>query len=104
MLCVLSLDNFSDKIRWSLDLRWQDANKTVGFFGLKDGVRMRSSTDPNFKIDWEQFDAVSRHEKQFESMNTASSAKPSTLARSLFLCVLYTTQNIYIYIYIYKYI
>lgn len=74
-----SLDNFSDKIRWSLDLRWQDANKTVGFFGLKDGVRMRSSTDPNFKIDWEQFDAVSRHEKQFESMNTVEEEFDTTI-------------------------
>lgn len=74
-----SLDNFSDKIRWSLDLRWQDANKMVGFFGLKDGVRMRSSTDPNFKIDWEQFDAVSRHEKQFESMNTVEEEFDTTI-------------------------
>lgn len=73
LFCVLSTNNFSDKIRWSLDLRWQDANKPVGFYGLKNGVQMRSSSDPNFKIDWEAFDAVSRHEKQFESMNTASS-------------------------------
>lgn len=64
-----SLDNVSDKIRWSLDLRWQDAKKPVGFYGLKPGIQMRSSSESNFKIDWDSFDAVNRHEKQSESMN-----------------------------------
>lgn len=61
-----SLNNFSDQIRWSLDLRWQRADKSVGFYGLKDGVRMRSSTDPNHKIDWDTFNGVDRTSKQYE--------------------------------------
>ena len=48
-----SLENFSNKIRWSLDLRWIDPNKSTGFFGLKDPVVMRKADDPNFNIDWE---------------------------------------------------
>ena len=58
-----SLNNQSDKVRWSLDLRWQRVDKPVGFFGLKEGVQMRSSTDPNFKINWEGFNALDRHEE-----------------------------------------
>ena len=30
-----SLENISDKIRWSLDLRWQRPDKPNGFYGLK---------------------------------------------------------------------
>ena len=32
---LLSLENFSDKIRWSMDLRWQRPDKPNGFYGLK---------------------------------------------------------------------
>ena len=61
-------------VRWSLDLRWQRADHPVGFYGLKTGVKMSSSTDPNFKIDWESCDNVDRNIKQAEycgvSINT----------------------------------
>jgi len=61
MWLYFSLPNLSKKIRWSLDLRWQKASEAVGFYGLKEGVRMRSSTDPNLKIDWESYDTIDRH-------------------------------------------
>ena len=61
--CVPSLDNMSDDVRWSLDLRWQRADQPVGFYGLKQGVLMRSSAGP-VDIDWSGFNAVDRHEKQ----------------------------------------
>ena len=48
-----SLENFSDKIRWSLDLRWQKPYLPNGFYGLKKSVPMRKADDPNFVIDWE---------------------------------------------------
>ena len=53
-----SLENFSDKIRWSLDLRWQDPNKPNGFrgtiqFSKKEGVIMCKANDPNYEINWE---------------------------------------------------
>ena len=53
-------------------MRWQDANKPPGFYGLKDSVRMRSSTDPNFKINWDPFVSVNRHTKQVESVQGVS--------------------------------
>ncbi|KAK0041958.1 hypothetical protein Bpfe_028588 [Biomphalaria pfeifferi] len=56
-----SLNNISDEIRWSLDLRWQNPEKPVGFYGLKEGVLMRSAKNPVTKIDWEGFNKVDRH-------------------------------------------
>lgn len=48
-----SLENYSNKIRWSLDLRWQEPSKPVGFYGLKDPIVMRRAGDPNYKVEWE---------------------------------------------------
>jgi len=62
MCFYFSLPNLSNKVRWSLDFRWQKAGDPVGYYGLKEGLRMRSSTDPNLKIDWERFEAVDRHD------------------------------------------
>ena len=45
-----------------MDLRWQRADKKVGFYGLKEGVKLRSE-DPNFKIEWDSFDSVDRQKK-----------------------------------------
>lgn len=58
----------SKAIRWSLDLRWQRPSEPVGFYGLKEGLLMRSSKDPSMKIDWVSFDAVNRHDKQTAAM------------------------------------
>ena len=60
-----SMNNTSNDIRWSLDLRWNRAQDPTGFYGIKDGIRMRSSKNPNnYEIteeDWDAFDGVSRH-------------------------------------------
>ena len=62
---MFSLSNVSECIRWSLDLRWQKTGQPCGLWGLKDGVRMRSS-DPSFKeIDWETFNETDRNKQQF---------------------------------------
>ncbi|KAJ8308228.1 hypothetical protein KUTeg_013102 [Tegillarca granosa] len=63
-----SLPNLSKDVRWSLDLRWQKPQDPLGFYGLKEGVLMRSSKDPNLEIDWESFNAVDRNKKQIEYM------------------------------------
>ena len=47
-----SLENYSDKVRWSLDFRWQDPKKPTGFYDLKECVIMRKADDPNYKVDW----------------------------------------------------
>ena len=59
-----SLPNESEGIRWSLDLRWHRASDPGGLWGLKNAVVMRKSSDPNFKIDWTEFDSVNRHTVQ----------------------------------------
>lgn len=64
----------SNKIRWSLDLRWQRPSEPVGFYGLKDGILMRTSKDPNYKIDWESFNKIDRHQVQKESIEENESA------------------------------
>ena len=62
----------SNEIRWSLDLRWQRADAPLGFYGLKDGVRLRSS-DPNFtSIDWEKFNAKDRNVEQLKHLDIVS--------------------------------
>jgi len=70
MMVPFSLMNKSDIIRWSLDLRWQRADRDVGFYGLKHGVRLRSSTDPNLVIEWDSFNAVMRHDRHKEGPET----------------------------------
>lgn len=59
-----SLPNMSNEVRWSLDLRWQRAQDPDGLWGLKKPVLMRKKDDPDFKIDWTEFDSVDRHAKQ----------------------------------------
>jgi len=71
VMLAFSLMNNSDVIRWSLDLRWQRADHDVGFYDLKQGVRMRSSTDPNLVIDWDSFNAVTRHDRHKQGPDTA---------------------------------
>ncbi|KAK7103955.1 phytanoyl-CoA dioxygenase domain-containing protein 1 homolog [Littorina saxatilis] len=56
-----SLNNVSNDIRWSLDLRWQKPDKSVGFYDMKEGVLMRTKDKPNLKVDWSSFDAIERH-------------------------------------------
>ncbi|XP_013396291.1 uncharacterized protein LOC106163289 [Lingula anatina] len=63
-----SLNNYSDAIRWSLDLRWQTPHKSCGFYGLKEGLLMRSSKDPNVQIDWDTFLGLNRTKEQHKSV------------------------------------
>jgi ectoine hydroxylase-related dioxygenase (phytanoyl-CoA dioxygenase family) len=47
-----STENFSDKIRWSVDLRWQRPDQPSGFDAIKPPILMRTS-DPAFRPDWD---------------------------------------------------
>lgn len=67
-----SLDNISDHIRWSVDLRWQSPNHPYGYYNLKDGVVFRTKDDPNHVVDWDTFDGVDR----FQVTNDAVTEKP----------------------------
>ncbi|XP_003388892.1 PREDICTED: uncharacterized protein LOC100639747 [Amphimedon queenslandica] len=61
-----SLENFSENVRWSLDLRWQDPKKSNGFHGLRDCVLMRSVDSPNHVINWEGFGILDRKELEID--------------------------------------
>lgn len=55
-----STENYSDTIRWSIDLRWQRPNELSGMEGIKDPILMRSSADPQYRPDWAGWAKVSR--------------------------------------------
>ena len=65
------MPNTSDSIRWSLDLRWQRADEPVGFYGVKDGLLLRSE-DKNYKIDWTEWSTTDRTKRQLEVLNMVS--------------------------------
>jgi len=55
-----STENFSDIIRWSIDLRWQRPGEPSGMEGIKEPILMRTASDPNYKPKWKEWAAVSR--------------------------------------------
>ena len=63
-----SLENKSNKVRWSLDLRWQHPDKPNGFHGLKESLTMRRKSQPNMTIDWEPFATWDRNKEQAEDV------------------------------------
>ena len=67
-----SLENYSNKVRWSVDLRWQNPNRSPGFYGLKECVTMRKADDPNYQIDWENFANLDRTVLQEKEVGQAN--------------------------------
>ncbi|XP_072022978.1 phytanoyl-CoA dioxygenase domain-containing protein 1 homolog [Amphiura filiformis] len=59
-----SLENHSDIIRWSLDLRYQRPDRPSGLWGVKECVVLRTKKEKNFKINWEDFEKVDRTKAQ----------------------------------------
>ncbi len=48
-----SLENYSEDVRWSVDLRFQNPRDPAGFHtGLVDPIIMRKAEDPSYKPDW----------------------------------------------------
>ena len=71
-----SLENYSDKVRWSLDLRWQRPDEPNNFFGLKDCILLRSVDKLDHVIDWEGFAAVDRNKLQMGFEGDKQEADP----------------------------
>ena len=71
-----SLENYSDKVRWSLDLRWQRPDEPNNFFGLKDCILLRSVDKLDNAIDWEGFAAVDRNKLQMGFEGDKQEADP----------------------------
>ena len=78
-----SLNNLSNDIRWSLDLRWQRPDKPVGFYDMKQGIMLRSEANPMSEIDWDKFNNVDRHK---EAVTGTVEAKPNSVSGVCVVC------------------
>ena len=75
MIPHCSTENFSNIVRWSIDLRWQCPNEPSGFEGIKDCILMRTASDPNYRSDWSGWATQNRiadamletHEEAFDT-------------------------------------
>jgi len=61
-----SLENLSNNIRWSVDLRWQRPDEPCGFFGDKKPILMRTASDANFQVKWPLSWMTADRNKMFE--------------------------------------
>ena len=65
-----SLENFSDKVRWSIDLRWQDPALPTGVEGHSEPIVMRKADDPAWRPDWDVWiDAEVERQKVWRDRN-----------------------------------
>ncbi len=55
-----STENYSDIIRWSIDLRWQRPGEVSGMEGIKEPILMRTARDANYTPNWAEWGARSR--------------------------------------------
>jgi len=55
-----STENFSDIIRWSIDLRWQRPDQPSGMEGIKEPILLRTARDQNYRPNWNEWGSRSR--------------------------------------------
>jgi hypothetical protein len=55
-----STENFSDIIRWSIDLRWQRPDQPSGMEGIKEPILLRTARDMHYRPDWNEWASRSR--------------------------------------------
>jgi hypothetical protein len=55
-----STENFSDIIRWSIDLRWQRPGLPSGMEGIKEPILLHTAADPDYTPHWEKWASRSR--------------------------------------------
>nr|CAB3264841.1 phytanoyl-CoA dioxygenase-like [Phallusia mammillata] len=64
-----SLENRSENVRWSLDLRWQRADKPNYFYGLKDSVLLRTAKDKDYQINWDKMANINRNKLEMDKVD-----------------------------------
>lgn len=67
-----SMENNSDGVRWSLDLRWQRGGEPNGFNRVKDSVLMKPAgdfADWDGKVEWGDWATVDRTEGQVKAVS-----------------------------------
>jgi len=67
-----SLNNASDHVRWSLDLRYQRPDEPAGFYDIKAPIRLAKADDPAFAPDWAEWAGVERTAKQMAALADAA--------------------------------
>lgn len=98
-MIYFSLPNMSNRIRWSMDLRWQKPDHPAGFYGMKDHLLFRTSKDPDYKIDWTGFEGDDRWAKQKESVKDLQDLLPVKINTGIAWSCTVTSTIIYSRIY-----
>jgi len=62
LCCAFSTLNRSNKVRWSIDLRWQSPHENYGFYDIADGILLRSADQSSRLSDWNKFLSINRKE------------------------------------------
>lgn len=68
----------SDKIRWSVDLRWQSSNQQSGFEGVKNVFPLRDAqgrTREDFWSAWREWESINRNAVQIEVLKDQPKAQ-----------------------------
>ena len=55
-----STENTTDRIRWSIDLRFQDPALPTGFDAIKPAITLRKASDPTYRPDWRGWAGIDR--------------------------------------------
>ena len=76
-----SLENRSDRVRWSVDLRWQDPALPNGDQGGSGVIVMRKAADPAFTVDWDAWAA--RQREAYKTQRGLSEQAFDTTVRGL---------------------
>ena len=63
-----STENHSDKVRWSVDLRYQRPGEPTGFPEDSKLPPMRKSDDPNYRLDWEAWAVGEQDVQKFKKL------------------------------------
>lgn len=84
----------SDHIRFAMDLRYQSPHRPWGFYGMKDGILIRSPRQPGHVPDWDFYDNQDRYkiiqeQVEHKTVGTRSIAKMqhNCFASVLKLCI-----------------
>ena len=68
MMIHRSTENYSDKVRWSTDLRYQRPGDPTGYPSESKLPPMRKSDNPTYRLDWEAWFVAQQDEQDFQKI------------------------------------
>lgn len=72
-----------------MDLRYQNPNRPWGFYGLKDGILLRSPSKPDHVPDWDFYD----HQDRYQIIQEQIEQRTVSLHKSIILQRWYIPYN-----------